>query len=125
MTIDDKETVTRDDAFTFIPAQKERESATLLIHISDVGFILKENEPLELLARKRISNVYFQNFRYSMLPEAFCEWVSINPKLERLAVTFVFRITKDKIKFVEYFRSVIKSRVALSYENAQNLIKEK
>ncbi len=125
MTIDDKETVTRDDAFTFIPAQKEGESATLLIHISDVSFILKENEPLELLARKRISNAYFNNFRYSMLPETFCEWFSINPKLNRLAVTLVFRITKDKIKFVEYFRSVIKSRVALSYEDAQSLIKEK
>jgi exoribonuclease R len=53
-----------------------------------------------------------------MLPEDFCELFSINPKENRLAVTLVFKITKNKIKFVEYFRSVIKSRVALSYENA-------
>ncbi|XP_076370969.1 dis3 like 3'-5' exoribonuclease 2 [Tachypleus tridentatus] len=94
------------------------------VHIADVTFFLKENSPLDLIARSRATSVYLVQKVVPMLPRILCEQLcSLNPGENRLTFSVVWTLTGEGTVVNEWFgRSIIRSCTKLSYKHAQDMI---
>jgi exosome complex exonuclease DIS3/RRP44 len=91
------------------------------VHIADVSHFVKPNNAMDAEASIRGTTVYLVDKRIDMLPMLLgTDLCSLKPYVERYAFSAIWEITPDAdIVRSEFTKSVIKSREAFSYEQAQ------
>ena len=91
------------------------------VHIADVSHFVKPNNAMDAEASIRGTTVYLVDKRIDMLPMLLgTDLCSLKPYVERYAFSAIWEITpKADIVKSEFTKSVIKSREAFSYEEAQ------
>ncbi|GJE98679.1 RNB-domain-containing protein [Phanerochaete sordida] len=91
------------------------------VHIADVSrFVLPDN-PMDSEAASRGTTVYLVDKRIDMLPSLLgTNLCSLRPFVERLAFSVIWEMTPDaQIVNVRFTKSVIASKQAFTYEEAQ------
>lgn len=123
-TIDGKDSKDLDDAISVqIISQHE---IIVGVHISDVGSLIKKDDPIDVEAKER-STTYYPGGGcqpYHMLPEPIgTDMCSLLPNQKRKALSIFYRIDKyGKIMEHRIERTFIKSRRRLTYCKAQEII---
>ncbi|CCJ29669.1 unnamed protein product [Pneumocystis jirovecii] len=97
------------------------------VHVADVSHFVNPNTSIDAEASKRGTTVYLLDKRIDMLPGLLgTNLCSLKPGFERLAFSIIFEITPEiEIIKTEFMKSIIKSRSAFTYENAQLQIDNK
>jgi len=97
------------------------------VHIADVSHFVKPNNAMDAEASVRGTTVYLVDKRIDMLPMLLgTDLCSLKPYVERYAFSTVWEITPDaEIVNSTFTKSVIRSREAFSYEQAQIRIDDK
>ena len=97
------------------------------VHIADVSHFVKPNTAMDAEASVRGTTVYLVDKRIDMLPKLLgTDLCSLKPYVERYAFSVIWEITKDAdIISSSFTKSVIRSREAFSYEQAQIRIDDK
>ncbi|MCJ1273757.1 exosome catalytic subunit dis3 [Puttea exsequens] len=97
------------------------------VHIADVSHFVKPNNAMDSEASVRGTTVYLVDKRIDMLPVLLgTDLCSLKPYVERYAFSTVWEITKNAEVVSSFFtKSVIRSREAFSYEQAQLRIDDK
>ena len=95
------------------------------VHIADVSYFIKENSPLDIEAAKRGTTVYLVDRRIDMIPTVLssnlCSLIAGQERLT-FSVIWTFDRQTGEMKTTKFARSIIKSRAALTYSEAQALI---
>lgn len=91
------------------------------VHIADVTHFLQPGSAMDIEASARATTTYLVQRRIDMLPKPLTEDIcSLRANVERLAFSVIWEITdKGKILSTTFTKSVIKSRAALTYGEAQ------
>jgi exosome complex exonuclease DIS3/RRP44 len=91
------------------------------VHIADVTHFVKPNTPLDDEGAARGTSVYLVDKRIDMLPMLLgTDLCSLKPYVDRFAFSVLWEMTPDaKIIDTQFTKSIIKSREAFSYEQAQ------
>ncbi|CAI5446357.1 unnamed protein product [Caenorhabditis angaria] len=94
------------------------------IHIADVTYFVKDLTELDKWAEQRGNSTYLAQMVIPMLPRILCEQLcSLNPGVDRLSFSTVVKVNYEaEIKDVWFGRTIIRSRVKLAYEHAQDFI---
>lgn len=94
------------------------------VHIADVSFYVSENSILDLEAKSRCTTVYLPQRRIDMLPPFLSSNLcSLLEGKDRAAFSCIWKFDLNfNIIGQEITRSIIKSRSALSYEKAYDII---
>ena len=97
------------------------------VHIADVSHFVKPNNAMDAEASIRGTTVYLVDKRIDMLPMLLgTDLCSLKPYVERYAFSVIWEITKNAdIVSSSFTKSVIRSREAFSYEQAQMRIDDK
>ncbi|CAF3566131.1 unnamed protein product [Rotaria socialis] len=93
------------------------------VHIADVTHFVRPNTALDLEARERGTTVYLTDRRIDMLPVLLSgNLCSLRGGEERFAFSVRWEITTDaKIVNTIFHKSIIKSKSAMTYEQAQTI----
>ena len=120
-TIDGDDTKDIDDA---IEVEKTSDGYKLGVHIADVSYYVKEGTALYDEAMERGTSVYLADRVIPMLPHKLSNGIcSLNPGVERLAISCVMNIDKNgNIKDYEIFPSIIKSRIQMTYKKVNSIL---
>ncbi|KAE9419855.1 hypothetical protein Angca_005916, partial [Angiostrongylus cantonensis] len=127
-TIDPKTARDLDDALSIRPCRNIDGSGThgweVGVHIADVSYFVLENTPLDKWALNRATSVYLVDKVIPMLPRLLCEDLcSLNSGVDRLTFSVMWKMDDKGNVLDEWFgRTVIRSRVKLAYEHAQDFI---
>ncbi|KAI9819869.1 MAG: exosome catalytic subunit dis3 [Pycnora praestabilis] len=91
------------------------------VHIADVSHFVKPNNAMDIEASARGTTVYLVDKRIDMLPMLLgTDLCSLKPYVERYSFSTIWEITPDaEIVNPTFTKSVIRSREAFSYEQAQ------
>ncbi|KAI0599437.1 mitotic control protein dis3 [Biscogniauxia sp. FL1348] len=91
------------------------------VHIADVSHFVKPNNAMDTEASIRGTTVYLVDKRIDMLPMLLgTDLCSLKPYVERYAFSVLWELNESAdIVNVRFTKSVIKSREAFSYEQAQ------
>ncbi|KAF3058960.1 Exosome complex exonuclease dis3 [Daldinia childiae] len=91
------------------------------VHIADVSHFVKPSNAMDTEASIRGTTVYLVDKRIDMLPMLLgTDLCSLKPYVERYAFSVLWEVNQDAdIINVRFTKSVIKSREAFSYEQAQ------
>ncbi|EED24279.1 exosome complex exonuclease exoribonuclease (Rrp44), putative [Talaromyces stipitatus ATCC 10500] len=91
------------------------------VHIADVSNFVKPNNAMDLEASLRGTTVYLVDKRIDMLPMLLgTDLCSLKPYVERFAFSTIWEITPNgEVVSTDFTKSVIRSREAFSYEQAQ------
>uniref|UniRef100_A0A182WAH3 Protein DIS3 homolog n=1 Tax=Anopheles minimus TaxID=112268 RepID=A0A182WAH3_9DIPT len=94
------------------------------VHIADVGHFIRPGTALDREAASRATTVYLVDKRIDMVPELLSSNLcSLRGGEERFAFSCVWELDDEaNIKHTKYHKSVIKSKSALTYEEAQIII---
>uniref|UniRef100_A0A3Q2QXN8 DIS3-like exonuclease 2 n=1 Tax=Fundulus heteroclitus TaxID=8078 RepID=A0A3Q2QXN8_FUNHE len=94
------------------------------VHIADVSYFVEESTALDTIASQRATSVYLVQMVVPMLPRLLCEELcSLNPLTDRLTFSVIWKLTPEGKILDEWFgRSIIRSCVKLSYDDAQRMI---
>lgn len=97
------------------------------VHIADVSFFVHPDTAVDQEAQHRATSVYIVHKVIPMLPRILCEQLcSLNPSVDRLAFSVVWRMHKDGTIVEEhppwFGRTVIRSCCKLDYATAQKII---
>jgi exosome complex exonuclease DIS3/RRP44 len=94
------------------------------VHIADVTHYVQPGSALDLEAAARSTSVYLADRRIDMIPARLStNLCSLRSNVERLAFSTVWRMNADaEILETRFFKSVIKSKAALMYSEAQTRI---
>ncbi|KAK8809491.1 hypothetical protein WA158_000434 [Blastocystis sp. Blastoise] len=94
------------------------------VHIADVAYYIKSGTPLDIEAASRSTSTYLVNRRLDMLPKILTEKLcSIVGGEDRFAFSVVWEIDHHaNIIKSDYFRSIIRSRRAMTYAQAQEIL---
>lgn len=94
------------------------------VHIADVTHYVKEGSNLDQRAKNSGTSVYLVDRRINMIPSVLSENLcSLNCNVDRYAFSVIWEMTKEgEIVDTNFFKSVIRSRASLSYEEAQKRI---
>ena len=97
------------------------------VHIADVTHFVRPNTALDNEGAARGTSVYLVDKRIDMLPMLLgTNLCSLRPFVERYAFSVIWELDEDaNIVNVNYMKSIIKSREAFSYEQAQLRIDDK
>ena len=97
------------------------------VHIADVSHFVKPNNAMDAEASIRGTTVYLVDKRIDMLPMLLgTDLCSLKPYVERYSFSTIWEITPDAdIVNSTFTKSVIRSREAFSYEQAQIRIDDK
>ena len=92
------------------------------VHIADVSFFVRPDTPMDAEAASRGTTVYLVDRRIDMLPHLLgTNLCSLRPFVELLAFSTVWELTPSaEVVNVRFFKSVIASKAAFTYEEAQN-----
>lgn len=91
------------------------------VHIADVSHFVRPNNAMDTEASIRGTTVYLVDKRIDMLPMLLgTDLCSLKPYVERFAFSVLWELTPEAdIVNMRFTKSVIKSREAFSYEQAQ------
>lgn len=91
------------------------------VHIADVTHFVKPNTPLDDEGASRGTSVYLVDKRIDMLPMLLgTDLCSLKPYVDRFAFSVLWEITPDaKLVHTEFTKSIIRSREAFEYSEAQ------
>ena len=91
------------------------------VHIADVSSFVKANNPMDEEAASRGTTVYLVDKRIDMLPSLLgTNLCSLMPNVERFAFSTIWEMTPEaQIISVQFTKSVINSKQAFTYEQAQ------
>merc|ERR1719228_1068582 len=94
------------------------------VHIADVSHFIRPGTAIDLEAADRCTTVYLTDRRIDMVPELLSSNLcSLRGGVERFAFSCVWEMTsKAQIVSTKFHKSIIKSRSAMTYEEAQNKI---
>lgn len=97
------------------------------VHIADVTHFVKPNTALDQEGAARGTSVYLVDKRIDMLPMLLgTNLCSLKPYVDRFAFSVIWELDENaNIVNVDYMKSIIKSREAFSYEQAQLRIDDK
>lgn len=97
------------------------------VHIADVSHFVKPNNAMDEEATARGTTVYLVDKRIDMLPMLLgTDLCSLKPHIERYAFSTIWEITADAdVVSASFTKSVILSRDAFSYEQAQMRIDDR
>ena len=111
-----------DDALHAFPL--ENGNYQVGVHIADVSHFIKPGTAMDKEAADRSTTVYLTDRRIDMVPELLSSNLcSLRGGVERFAFSCVWEITKEaEIVSTKFHKSIIKSRAAMTYEEAQNRI---
>lgn len=124
ITIDPRDAKDFDDA---ISVEKKGQLYHLGVHIADVSSFVKEGGATDKEAFKRGTSVYLINYVVPMLPHRLSsDLCSLMPGQERFTMSVFMDIDSEgNVIRRRFMRSRIRSRVRLSYEDAQRIIEDK
>lgn len=92
------------------------------VHIADVSYFVQPSTPMDAEAAQRGTTVYLVDKRIDMLPHLLgTNLCSLRPFVERLAFSVIWKMdpkTADVVG-VRFSKSVIQSKAAFTYEQAQ------
>ena len=94
------------------------------VHIADVSFFVRRGTALDDVAVERATSTYMVQKVLPMLPRRLCEELcSLNPGEDRLTFSVVWKMS-DKGEILDEWkgRGIIRSRVKMAYEHAQDMI---
>ncbi|MEO0234853.1 MAG: ribonuclease R [candidate division WOR-3 bacterium] len=123
-TIDPYNAKDFDDA---VSIEQKDNKLVLGVHIADVSYFVKENNPIDKEAFKRGTSVYLVSKTVPMLPEKLSNDIcSLRPYEERYTITceVTFNSNYD-IETYNIFPSVIKSKRRFTYEEVEEILKTK
>ncbi|KAF8306782.1 RNB-domain-containing protein [Clavulina sp. PMI_390] len=91
------------------------------VHIADVSHFVAMDTPMDAEAASRGTTVYLVDKRIDMLPHLLgTNLCSLRPHVERLAFSAIWELNADaEIVNVRFTKSVIASKMAFTYEEAQ------
>ncbi|KIO16262.1 hypothetical protein M407DRAFT_232799, partial [Tulasnella calospora MUT 4182] len=91
------------------------------VHIADVSHFVHSDTPMDSEAASRGTTVYLVDQRIDMLPSLLgTNLCSLRPHVERLAFSAIWELTPmAEIVNVRFTKSVIASKMAFTYEEAQ------
>ncbi|KAI0791122.1 RNB-domain-containing protein [Abortiporus biennis] len=91
------------------------------VHIADVSHFVHPDTPMDSEAASRGTTVYLVDKRIDMLPSLLgTNLCSLRPFVERLAFSVIWELSPDaEIVNVRFTKSVIASKAAFTYEEAQ------
>uniref|UniRef100_A0A182Q2N5 Protein DIS3 homolog n=1 Tax=Anopheles farauti TaxID=69004 RepID=A0A182Q2N5_9DIPT len=94
------------------------------VHIADVSHFIRPGNALDREAASRATTVYLVDKRIDMVPELLSSNLcSLRGGEERFAFSCIWELDEQaNIKHTKYHKSVIKSKNALTYEEAQIII---
>ncbi|KAK9459123.1 uncharacterized protein V1516DRAFT_656025 [Lipomyces oligophaga] len=97
------------------------------VHIADVSHFVKPDNAMDSEAASRGTTVYLVDKRIDMLPVLLgTDLCSLRPYVERFAFSAIWEMSEDaEIQNVRFTKSVIQSKEAFSYEQAQLRIDDK
>ena len=97
------------------------------VHIADVSHYVKEKNPLDIEALKRATSVYLIDRVIPMLPKKLSNGVcSLNPKVDRLALTCFMEIDKNgKTVDHEIVETIIKTNERMTYTDVTKILRDK
>lgn len=124
-TIDPADAKDFDDAISF--KQINENTYEIGIHIADVTHFVKPESAIDKEAYDRGTSVYLVDRVIPMLPERLSNHLcSLIPQADRLCFSAVFKMD-DKANIIDQWfgKSIIHSRMKLSYEEAQEVIETK
>jgi ribonuclease R len=119
-TIDPEDAKDFDDAISL--TENDDWTLTLGVHIADVSHFVTEGSPLDEEALYRGTSVYLSGGVIPMLPEKLSnDLCSLKPEVERLTYSVIMTIDPltGKIKKSEFKKSIIKSVMRFSYQEAE------
>lgn len=123
ITIDPETAKDFDDAISY----KKLEDGALEIgvHIADVTHFMRPGSILDKEAYKRATSVYLVDRTIPMLPPELSEDLcSLKPDVDRLTFSAVFTIRNNKVEERWFGRTIIKSAKRLTYEEADETLKD-
>lgn len=94
------------------------------VHIADVSHFVRAETSMDAEAASRGTTVYLVDKRIDMLPHLLgTNLCSLRPDVERLAFSAIWEMTPAaEVVAVRFTKSVIASKAAFTYEEAQNRI---
>jgi len=97
------------------------------VHIADVSHFIRPGTAIDKEAADRSTTVYLTDRRIDMVPELLSSNLcSLRGGVERFAFSCVWEMTPNaEIVSTKFHKSIIKSRSAMTYEEAQNKIDDK
>uniref|UniRef100_A0AC34F0G4 S1 motif domain-containing protein n=1 Tax=Panagrolaimus sp. ES5 TaxID=591445 RepID=A0AC34F0G4_9BILA len=97
------------------------------VHIADVTHFIKPGTPIDREAALRSTSVYLCGRRIDMIPELLSSNLcSLRGGELRYAFSVIWHLDAEaEVSKTEYFKSVIQSKAALTYEKAQEMIDDK
>lgn len=97
------------------------------VHIADVSHFIRPNSALDKEAASRATTVYLVDKRIDMVPELLSSNLcSLRGNVVRFAFSCVWEMDKHaNIIKTKFHKSVIESKAALTYEEAQLIIDDK
>lgn len=121
-TIDGKDCKDMDDAISI--QRKEDGGYILKVHIAHVSHYVKFGSAIFEEAARRGNSVYFPDSVVAMLPEILSnDLCSLNPNVERLTRTVEIELDKNaKVTSYKTYRSVIKSKLKMNYDDVFDII---
>lgn len=129
LTIDDAETEDRDDAISVIEEVGNHVKTSNIyvgIHVADIGSLVSMDGHIDQEARRRMATLYLPEGNIPMLPSELVNgFGSLDPGKIRPAVSILARISNSgSVLDWEITPSLIRSQVALSYEDADQAMKD-
>lgn len=122
VTIDGEQARDFDDGVAVV--KKPEGGFTLYVSIADVAYYVAPGSALDAEAYQRGTSVYFPHQVLPMLPPELSTGIcSLNPGVERLAVTVILDYdAQGRSQAAQFVRSVIKSRARLTYTQVQKYL---
>jgi exosome complex exonuclease DIS3/RRP44 len=97
------------------------------VHIADVSHFIRPGNAMDKEAASRATTVYLVDKRIDMVPELLSSNLcSLRGNVERFAFSCIWEIDEAaKVVKTKFHKSVIESKAALTYEEAQIIIDDK
>ena len=123
ITIDGSDAKDLDDA---VYVEKTEDGYKLFVSIADVSYYVRENIELDTEALKRGNSIYLVDRVIPMLPRKLSNNLcSLNPNEDKLTFTVEMDLDKKgKVVRNDFYKSVIKSKYRMTYENVNTILEK-
>ncbi len=124
-SIDDAGTTEIDDALSV--TELTDGTCRIGIHIAAPGLVIAKDDPLDQVARHRMSTVYFQGDKITMLPDAVIQQFSLDEGAPRPALSIYVDLDNDgaiKRETLQMRAELVPILANLRLENIEHLVNE-